>query len=153
MTRKLPSDAFAFYVSLGPSRSYEAVAQHFGVSKRSVTKLAVKEGWQQLAADAEREGLERAKAKAAESFEEVATRHLKTLRVIQSKALEALRAMPLETAMEAVRALDLAIKQERLVLGEPSERAAISIEDTIKGEYERWLSALPPGDGNDDGAA
>ena len=35
--------------------------------------------------------------------------------------------------MEAVRALDLAIRQERLIRGEPSDRTAISVEEVTRG--------------------
>jgi hypothetical protein len=42
--------------------------------------------------------------------------------------------------MDAVRALDLAIKQERLVIGEPTDRSAVSVEDVIRREYDRWIS-------------
>ena len=69
------------------------------------------------------------------------------LLILQAKALETLRNVSLETAMEAVRALDLGLKQERLVLGEPSERTAISIEDKIEREYERWLVGSPQPNG------
>ena len=41
--------------------------------------------------------------------------------------------------MEAVRAADLAIKLERLVVGEPVERSSVSIEDVTRREMERWL--------------
>ena len=50
---KLPADAFDFYVGLGPSRSYIAVAREFGVSKRSVARKAAAENWQQRRADLE----------------------------------------------------------------------------------------------------
>ena len=66
------------------------------------------------------------------------TRHLKAFKVIQGKALEALRSMSLDSAMDAVRALDLAVKGERLTRGEPSDRTAVSIEDTIRREFDRW---------------
>ncbi len=49
-------------------------------------------------------------------------------------------------ASEAVKTLEITMKQERLLHGEPSERTAVSIEDTIKREYERWM-----GVGGDDG--
>jgi hypothetical protein len=39
--RKIPQDAFEFYFSLGPERSYEQVAGRYGVTKRAVTKLAL----------------------------------------------------------------------------------------------------------------
>ncbi len=44
--RKIPDNAFDFYFGLGPSRSYQAVADEYGVTKRAVTKLATKERWQ-----------------------------------------------------------------------------------------------------------
>ena len=50
-----------------------------------------------------------------------------------------MKTMPLATAMDAVRALDMCITKERLIRGEPSERTAVSIEETIRKEYDRWL--------------
>ena len=44
--RKIPPDAFDFYFSLGPPRSYQAVANKYGVTKRAVTNLAGREDWQ-----------------------------------------------------------------------------------------------------------
>ena len=46
----------------------------------------------------------------------------------------------------AVRALDMAIRQERLVRGQPSERTAVEIEDVIRRQYERWLPIEEEGD-------
>ena len=45
MSGKIPSDAFEYYVSLGPGRSYRSVAEHYEVTKRAVTKHAAREGW------------------------------------------------------------------------------------------------------------
>src|SRR5262249_15609510 len=113
--RKIPQDAFSFYFSLGPVRSYDRVAAHYGATKRAVTRLAVKERWQERAAELERKARERANEKALESMEEMNDRHLKLMRVIQGKALEALKQFPLGTALAAVRALDTAVRQERLI--------------------------------------
>ena len=77
-------------------------------------------------------------------------RHLKSARIVQGKALEALRGTPLETAMAAVKALDTGIRQERLIRGEPGERTAISVEETIRSEYERWMT-VSGGDGAEEG--
>jgi len=60
--------------------------------------------------------------------------------------------MQISEPMDAVRAIGLAVREIRVELGEPSERTAVSIEDTIKREYERWMVTA----GNDelsDGAA
>jgi transposase len=150
MAGKLPSDAFEVYMGLGPDRSYQAVADHFGVSKRAVTNRATKERWQQRAAEIEAKARQGAEQRLVETLEDMNTRHLKSLRVVQARALEALRAMPLQSAMEAVRALDVSIRQERLIRGEPSERTALQVEEVIKRQYERWM--VEAGDAADDGA-
>lgn len=139
---RIPATALEFYVSLGPQRSYQAVAKHFGVNTRSVAKRASKEAWQRRVAEIEAKAKQVAEQRALETLEEMNTRHLKSVRVIQAKALEALRSQPLASGMDAVRALDMALKHERLVRGEPSERTAVTVEDTIRREYSRWLTAV-----------
>ncbi len=146
MSGKIPPGALECYLGLGPDRSYQRVADHFGVSKRAVTKLAARERWQEKVLEVERKGREGAEKKALESLEGMNLRHLKSLKVVQGRSLEALRSMPLTTAMEAVRALDMAIRQERLIRGEPSDRTAISVEEVIRREYERWM--VPGEDGD-----
>lgn len=139
MNRLLPADAFAYYVSLGPTRSYDAVALKFEVSKRTVTRTALREQWQERLEATEKQVRERVDARAVETLEEMNTRHLTTMKLVQRKALDALRTMPLATCMDAVRALSIAVDKERVIRGEPAERSAISVEDVIKREYERWL--------------
>jgi hypothetical protein len=81
-------------------------------------------------------------------------RHLRIARVVQNKALEALKQFPLETALQAVRALESSVRQERTIKGEPGEGSAASVEDIIRREYERWM--LPAGqeeNSADDGEA
>ncbi len=146
MSGRLPHDAFQLYYGLGASRSYQEIADHCGVTKRAVTKLAAREGWQERVEELERRAREGAEKRAVETLEAMSLRHLKSLRVVQGKALEALREMPIASAMEAVRALDLAIRQERLIRGEPTDRAAVSVEDVIRREYERWMSPATGGD-------
>ncbi len=147
MTKRIPPEAFDHYVSLGPSRSYKAVASHYKVTKRGITKRANIERWQERLAEIERQARERGDVKLVDVIEEMRERHLKIIRAIQSKALDALRALPVDSAMNAVRSLDLAMRNERLLHGEPSERTAVSIEDTIRKEYETWMET-----GDDDGS-
>ncbi len=140
MSGKIPPDALEYYLALGSDRSYQKVADHYGVSKRAVTKHAARDRWQDKLIEFERKAREGAEKRALESLEGMNLRHLKSLKIIQGKALEALRSMPLATAMEAVRALEMAIRQERLIRGEPSERTAVSVEEVIRREYERWMT-------------
>ncbi len=151
MSGKLPPSAFEFYLGLGPGRSYQAVADNYGVTKRAITKHAAKERWQERLAELEAKARQTSDQKTLETMESMNVRHLKSIRVIQGKALETLKSMALNTAMEAVRALDLAIRQERTIRGEPSERTAVSVEEVIRKEYERWMGTEGGHDEEGDG--
>src|SRR5215471_9000959 len=140
MAAKLPPEALGYYIELGAGRSYAAVADHFGVSKRAVVSRAIRDNWKQKVSEIEAKAKVDAEKRAGESLEAMNERHLRSLRAIQGKALEALRTMPIETAMDAVRALDLGIRGERVVRGEPSERTAVGIEDIVKREYQSWMT-------------
>ena len=142
MNRRLPPDAFAYYLGLGVGRSYQATANHFSASKQAVVNLANKEDWPRKLLEAERRVGEAAAKKAEESIEAMNERHLRSLRAIQSKALESLRSLALDTAMDAVRALDLAIRQERVIRGEPGDRSAVDIGQLVRDEHERWLTTV-----------
>ncbi len=150
--RKIPHDAFDFYFSLGPERSYQRVASRYEVTKRAVTKLAARERWQERLERVEAEARAKSDKKKSETLEAAKERHLQALRLVLVKGIEALRQMQISEPMDAVRAIGLAVREIRVELGEPSERTAVSIEDTIKREYERWMVTA----GNDelsDGAA
>lgn len=151
MTRKLdPEGAFDLYVRMGPSRSYSAVAQQFGVTKRSVTKCASKHGWSRRLQEIEAQARERQETSLVDAVDEMNQRHLKVAKLLQHKALDALRSLPIDSAMGAVRALDIGVKQERLVLGEPTDRNAVAVEDVIRREAARWIGTAAQGEGWDD---
>lgn len=139
MHKKIPPDAFTYYVSLGAERSYQAVAAHYGVSKQAVAKAAVREDWSQRIQEVERKARQRTDEKAVETIEEMNARHLKALRVLMGKALQTLQAMPIGTAMEAARVIDLVIRQERVARGEPSDRQEINAEELMRREHELYL--------------
>jgi hypothetical protein len=145
--RKIPPDAFDVYVSLGSGRSYTAIAERFQVNKRSVAALAKREEWQGRIAAFERKAKEAADQKAAETIEAMKVRHLAVYQALQKKALEALKFKSLGSAMDAVRALDVALEGERLVRGEPTERTAVEIEAKIRKEHEMLF--LKPGEKDD----
>ena len=142
MKRKLPAEAFDFYVGLGIGRSYQAVADHFSVSKGAVTALAKRDAWQDRLAKIEAEARSKSNQKAVETLEQVNDRHLRIARSLQAKALEALRNLSLEDARDVIRALDLGVKQERLILGEPTDRQAQTVEEIVERESKRWLRVV-----------
>jgi hypothetical protein len=126
--RKIPEDAFFLYQSLGVERSYQAVANHLGVTKRAVTKRAGKERWQERLREIE------AKVR-QETLEATADQQLQCLRAIQTKALQALEHLKFESARDALDALELAIHGERMILGEPSAITAVTIEHVVPGAH------------------
>jgi len=140
MNRKIPPEAFEFYCGLGAGRSYSAVAKEFDVSKRAITSCAKREGWATRLETVERKARERADERMVESIDEMGERHLRIVRVVQTRALEAIKDMPIATAMDAARALDMTIKQERLIRGEPTDRSTISLEEVVRKEHERWMA-------------
>ena len=153
MSSRIPPDAFDYYVALGPDRSYRAVAEHYDVTKRAVTKRAAIEGWAERLEQIERAARERSDERLVETQGDMNVRHLKILKAVQGKALTTLKGTPLSSGMDAVRALEMTIRQERLIRGEPTERNAVSIEETIKREYERWLTDSGDDDLADDSRA
>jgi transposase len=138
MNRKLTAEAFEFYFGLGPDRSYRAVVEKFGVSKKTVVATAKREDWQSRIAERERKATKRVEERAVESLTTMKERHLKMIRAVQTKALEALRQMPIDSGYQAVQALVKAIEQERLARGEPTDRMALSVEEVITQQGIRW---------------
>jgi len=138
MNRKIPPEAFQFYLGLGPSRSYEAVAEEFGCSRRGVAECAKRERWQQRLVEVEGRAYARTESQAQESIEEMGLRHVKIARYLQSKGLEALQAGRPELMDRATRTLMSGINLERLVRGEPTERID-NVETMVRREADRWL--------------
>lgn len=140
MSGRIPDDAFSFYVSQGVARSYQGVADHYGVSKRAVTKHAVKEQWAERLQRIEDQARERADARLVDTVEEMRSRHLKTLRAMHARVISALQKYPLNSGMEAMKAAEMVIKMERLIAGEASERTALTIEEVTRRELGSWLT-------------
>ena len=140
MNRKLPPEAFDHYLELGVDRSYQAVAERYGVSKVAVVQRAKRDRWQERLRELEKKAREQADKKAVETLEAVRERQLKAARIVQARALEAMRILPPERAIKAAAALQIAWKHELLLLGEPTERTA-NMEEVVRREYERWMGS------------
>jgi len=137
---RIPEEAYQHYISLGPRRTYSAVASKYGVSRRAVTKKAGREHWQERLAKVEAAARDRFDEKLAEDLDSMNSRHLKTLRLIQGKAIEALRALPLHSAAAAARALDAAISRERQISGTP-ETVRASVHAHVGMTLEQLVTA------------
>ena len=68
MSAKLPVDAFAYYFALGPERSHAAIADKYGVSKRTVTRTAVQQDWAGQVVEMEAQARKKANAAMLETY-------------------------------------------------------------------------------------
>ena len=139
MKTKLGPEAFDRYVALGPPRGYEAIAQAYGTTKRSVTRFAKKEKWAERLRAAEEQARVASEKKAVETLEAMRERHLRSLKAIQGKALQTLQSIPLETASAAVKALLSSLAQERLLRDDGAAAGANDIETIVKREHALYI--------------
>lgn len=149
---RLPPDTFDAYVALGPTRSYGAVAEKYGVSRATVIRHAEKERWQERLRDAEQAARDQANKKAVETLQAVKDRQLQEARILEHRALEALRSLPPEKASKAALMLQIAWRHELLLLGEASERTELSIQEVTEREMRTLLKRVEVDDGEDDAA-
>lgn len=146
---RLPPESFDHYVALGPDRSYDAVAKKYGVSKATVLRHAEKHRWQERLREAENASREVANKKAVDTLQEVKARQLQEARILEHRALEALKTLPPEKAVKAAVMLQIAWKQELLLLGEATERSELSVEEVTQREIQTLLRRVEVDDGQD----
>ena len=77
-----------------------------------------------------------------DELDPVSRRQLAIVRGITAKALEALRSMPLTSAVEAVRALEISLRVERLLLDIPAEPKPTSFEQLIGHQFDTHSRAI-----------
>jgi len=148
--KRLPIEAFDHYVELGPERSYEAVAEKFGVSRATVLRHAEKHRWQERLREAEKDARAEAHKRAVETLQAVKDRQLQEARILERRALEALKTLPPEKAAKAAAMLQIAWRHELLLLGEPSERTELTIEEVTQREMRTLLRRVEVDDGEAD---
>lgn len=137
---KIPDDAFDFYVALGPARSYQAVSDRYGVTKRAIVKHATKERWADRLASIQETARAESDKELAKEVGEMHERHRRILKAMAVRALSGLKDLPLRNGMEAVRAAELVIRMERIVFGEPEAPGEDSLEAITKREIQTLLA-------------
>lgn len=144
---KVPDDAFERYVALGPDRSYQGLAEKLGVDKRSIVRAATRDRWAERLANIQEEARAATDRKLVADLQAVRERQLQEARALRGWALRAMKDLPPEKALKAVTsALSTAWKQELLLLGEPTDRQASTVEEVTKREMHTLLSVADPGE-------
>jgi uncharacterized protein YdbL (DUF1318 family) len=151
---RIPENAFETYVAMGPDRSYQALADKLGVDKRSIVRLAAKENWAGRLAKIQEDARTATDKKLVADLHAVRERQLQEARALRGWAIKAMKELPAEKALKSVAsALSTAWRQELLLLGEPTDRQASTIEEVTKreldslilreGEEDDWESDAP----------
>jgi hypothetical protein len=108
-------------------------------------KRATSERWQQRIEEREAKVRSAVEARVEETVSELRARHAKILKAITGKAVEALKKLPLTNAMDAVRALDLVLKQERLLHGLSGNECA-SVQVQVQTQVPSVGPPVPSGE-------
>lgn len=130
--------AFAAWAAMGEGRALSTIATRFGVSLTRIERVAEERHWQERL-DAV-EGKDSPAAALQAEVSEMDARHLKMARAIQGKALEVLLKMPLRSTEAAVRALDVAMSQERSVRDRQARGQRLKLQaDPARVQIDRML--------------
>lgn len=148
MKRKISDDAFALYWAMGHERSYRALADQLGVSKRAIVDKASAEDWAGRLQAIEADVKERVDATLKDELEQSQMRYRKILRAVEARAAQVIAEQPLRSCLEGIKAIEAAVKLERLLAGEPAERNEHTIAEVTRQEIDRFLS--PVGEASDE---
>jgi hypothetical protein len=150
VVRKIDDEAaFAHWIAQGEKRSQYLTAKVFKVSRRAIGKCARRNNWYQRLGDIERDAREKSDRRLSETLADTRQRHLKMLRVVAAKGLQALQERNIGSAMDGCRAIEMAIKLERVILGEPGDNNTLTIESVTRRELESLIT-LDDGDAEPD---
>lgn len=102
------------------------IAQRLGIQRpETVAEWRRAEGWDQERQYVQKVTEERITQAVAETLSEANLRHLREYQLLQTKGVQALKELSPRTAAEALSMVDVGIKGERLVRGEPTEIRAV----------------------------
>lgn len=132
--------ALAFYVALGPTeRSLQRVADEFPVSLASVKKWAKRKDWHDVAAKADAQAGQVALDRAVRSRSERTEAVLKLVDEYLDQTTEKIKAKGLDIKASDIPHL---VKLAELLLGEPTDRIAISQIEPLLDAYDTALDKL-----------
>ncbi len=101
--------------------STRELSQKLGLSYSHISKLCWSENW----VEDRKEYWKKTEAKTAEreieAIADMNVRHLREYKLVQGRAIETLKDKPIKNPRDAVYALDVGIKGERTIRGEPTE--------------------------------
>ena len=100
----------------------QQIANQLGIQRsETIGEWRRTEGWEKERAIIQQETDRRVSDAVAETISEMNSRHLKEYQLLQTKGIAALKKLDPKRASEALAMIDVGVKGERLVRGEPTE--------------------------------
>lgn len=122
------AEAFAFYCASGANRSYSATAKHFGCSRNQIQRMGSANNWVRRVEEHEQRAAAKVESELEETMAEMHARHLNAVRACFAKSMEAMEDVDLAGFADVVKGLEFAIKSERLIREQPTDRTSIDFE-------------------------
>lgn len=133
------AEARDFWLALQPPRSFQTVADQYRVSRSRVRYVAVREGWEALAADVDARALENAKRRIVRSRADRVTKVLGIIDGLVDRYDDELAQLELKPAD-----LDRVVKLGELLQGEATDRVEFGeVKDAFVRFGTRVLGWLP----------
>lgn len=138
--------AFEHYAAMGPGvRSYQKVADVMGCNKRTVVEIASpsRGNWMERIKRIDAKAQQKAERALIEERAKMTKRHIAAYQLLQKKAIQRLaqEGTEFDDDISAARALDIAVKGERLVRGESTE----NISGKAVVQHVMAITQPPPG--------
>ena len=136
--------AFRLWAAMGATRSWAAVADHFGCASSTILRMAKRGGWEKRLAMIEAPAREEADEELRVAVREMNQRHVEVARNLVTKGAEALCYLEPTSVAEALRLVECGSKLERAAMGEPESRKTLTIETILRERFEALVSYDEP---------
>lgn len=133
-----PSGSFEFWISeTGGNRKINALAKEYGVCHNTASGW-IKDGrWNIRAEKIDAIVNKKTDSELVETLAQMNMRHVEDCRALWEKAAQFLADKPIKSTQDALKALELSSKIERLARGESTEN--VSFGEIVRKEHDRWL--------------
>lgn len=128
------SDARTEYIQT--NIALRPLAKKWKISQTALSKRSHKEKWVEQRKQFKLKSWAKSDERAIETIADMNARHMREYKLLQGKGLERLRDTRIEKDRDAITALDVGIKGERTIRGEPTEVVDQRVQGGISFEFK-----------------
>ena len=124
---KLPPDPKTYYTQNPDKPSQRKTAKLYGLGKTTIANRSIKEKWVEKRDQFRSKADAKTEEKAIETISDMNVRHYTALTKVEQQCEDTLDSCKFLTAGEALKGMDMSIKGQRTIKGEPTDRQDLSI--------------------------